>query len=77
MTGVQTCALPICIAEALARRYVTATVALEDLVQVAYAALVRAVHQWDVARDADLLTYAVPTIRGELRRSLYSSKLKK
>lgn len=58
------------IAEALARRYVTATVALEDLVQVAYAALVRAVHQWDVTRDADLLTYAVPTIRGELRRHL-------
>lgn len=57
------------VAEALARRYSAAGNG-DDLTQVAYAALVRAVGNFDPSRDIDLLGYAVPSIRGELRRYL-------
>ena len=40
----------------------------EDLVQVAYAALIRAARGFDPSRDQDFLSYAVPTIRGELKK---------
>lgn len=57
----------MCVAHSIALRYRSRGIALEDLEQVANAALVRAVHQFDPGRHGDLLTYAVPTIRGELR----------
>jgi RNA polymerase sigma-B factor len=43
-------------------------VALEDLVQVAHEGLVKAVARFDPELRNDLLTFAVPTIRGEVQR---------
>ena len=56
------------VAEAVAARYARKGLSREDLVQVAYEGLVKAVHRFDPAARHDLLTYAVPLIRGELRR---------
>ncbi|MCL8026144.1 sigma-70 family RNA polymerase sigma factor [Nocardioides bruguierae] len=56
------------VAEAVARRYRDRGVALEDLRQVAYLALVRAVRSFDVSAGHDLLAYAVPSMTGEIRR---------
>jgi RNA polymerase sigma-B factor len=56
------------VARSLARRYSHRGVALEDLEQVAYTALVRAAHKFDPDVADDFLTFAVPTIRGELKR---------
>jgi RNA polymerase sigma-B factor len=41
---------------------------LEDLEQVAYAALVRTASAFDPERGRDFLAYAVPSIRGEVKR---------
>ena len=40
----------------------------DDLEQVAYVGLVKAVRGFDAGRGHDFLSYAVPTIRGEVRR---------
>jgi RNA polymerase sigma-B factor len=56
------------VAEAVARRYARRGIPVEDLTQVAYLALVRAVRRFDAAHDRDLLAYAVPTIEGDIRR---------
>lgn len=56
------------VARGLARRYRGRGIEDEDLEQVAYVALVRAVQQFDPTRGDGFLGYAVPTIRGELRR---------
>jgi RNA polymerase sigma-B factor len=56
------------VARSLARRYARRGLPLEDLEQVAYTALVRAAHKFDPTVAADFLTYAVPTIRGEIKR---------
>jgi RNA polymerase sigma-B factor len=56
------------VAEALADRYRGRGVPPEDLRQVAYEGLVKAVRRFDCSLDHDLLTFAVPTIRGELQR---------
>jgi RNA polymerase sigma-B factor len=57
------------VAEALARRFRDRGVAAEDLRQVAFLALVKAVERFDADRtDAEFLAFAVPTIRGELRK---------
>jgi RNA polymerase sigma-B factor len=56
------------VAEAVASRYRARGIATEDLQQVAYLALVKAANSFDVTRGADFLAYAVPTIRGEVRR---------
>ena len=54
-----------CVAEAVAARYRGRGVPQEDLEQSAFEGLVRAVHKFDPTVSADLLTYAVPTIRGD------------
>ncbi|MFT3871919.1 MAG: sigma-70 family RNA polymerase sigma factor [Nocardioides sp.] len=54
--------------EAVAQRYRNRGVPLNALVQVAYEGLTKAVAHFDPTMRKDLLTYAVPTIRGELRR---------
>lgn len=56
------------VAETIARRYRDRGIPLEDLTQVACTALVRAVQHYDPSHDRDFLAYAVPSIRGELRR---------
>jgi RNA polymerase sigma-B factor len=56
------------VAEAVASRYRRRGVAMEDLQQAAYEGLVKAVYRFDPSLGKDLLTYAVPTIRGELQR---------
>jgi RNA polymerase sigma-B factor len=56
------------VARSLARRYAHRGVPLEDLEQVAYTALVRAAHKFNPEVADDFLTFAVPTIRGELKR---------
>ena len=58
----------MCVANSVARRYVHRGIEEEDLVQVAYAALIRAARGFDPSRDQDFLSYAVPTIRGELKK---------
>lgn len=56
------------VARAIAARYRGRGVALDDLEQVAHTALIRCVHKFDPRSADDLLSYAVPSIRGELRR---------
>ncbi len=56
------------VAESVAARYRDRGIDLDDLKQVACLGLTRAVRRFDGARSEDLLTYAVPTIRGELQR---------
>lgn len=60
--------LNMCVARSIAARYRSRGIPIEDLEQVAQAALVRTVQTFDVDRERDLLSYAVPCIRGELRR---------
>jgi RNA polymerase sigma-B factor len=50
------------------RRFRGRGIATEDLVQVAYVGLVKAVKAFDPDRGFDFLSFAVPTIRGEVRR---------
>jgi RNA polymerase sigma-B factor len=52
----------------VARRYRSRGVATEDLEQVACLGLVKAARGYDAGRATDFLSYAVPTIRGEVRR---------
>lgn len=56
------------VALSLASRFRGRGVARDDLEQVASMALVRAAQRFDASMDHDFLSYAVPTIRGELRR---------
>jgi RNA polymerase sigma-B factor len=56
------------VADGVARRYRNRGIAQEDLQQVAYEGLTKAVLRFDPTLADDLLTYAVPTIRGELQR---------
>ncbi len=60
--------LNISVAEEIAARYNGRGVALDDLRQVAYEGLILAVRRFDVNREGDLLSFAIPTIRGEIRR---------
>lgn len=56
------------VAEAVANRYRNRGVPLEDLRQAAFEGLIKAVNRFDATVRPDLLTYAVPTIRGEIQR---------
>jgi RNA polymerase sigma-B factor len=56
------------VAVALAMRYRGRGVALDDLCQTAFEGLTKAVLRFDPELADDLLTFAVPTIRGELQR---------
>ncbi|UYM07386.1 sigma-70 family RNA polymerase sigma factor [Solicola gregarius] len=56
------------IARSIARRFRDRGEPAGDLEQVAYVGLVKAVNGFDEHRHTDFLTYAVPTISGELKR---------
>jgi RNA polymerase sigma-B factor len=56
------------VAEAVARRFANRGVSTEDLNQVAYLGLLKAARRFDPDRGPDFLSFAVPTIRGEIRR---------
>ncbi|MCW2806930.1 MAG: polymerase, sigma 28 subunit, FliA/WhiG subfamily [Marmoricola sp.] len=56
------------VSAAIASRYRGRGVPLEDLEQVAHLALVKATRGFDCSAGSDFLSYAVPTIRGEVRR---------
>lgn len=56
------------VASDVARRYHGRGIAAEDIDQVAFLGLVKAVRGFDPAMGDDFLSYAVPTLRGEIRR---------
>jgi RNA polymerase sigma-B factor len=58
------------VAEAVAKRYRGRGVPVEALYQAAFEGLAGAVRTFDPTVDADLLTYAVPRIHGEVQRWL-------
>ena len=56
------------LAEHLARRFANRGVSLDDLVQVAYLGLVKAVERFEPERGLEFSTFATPTIVGVLKR---------
>ncbi len=58
----------LCVARSLAHRFRGRGVEVEDLEQVASEALVKAAARFDPDRGKDFLSFAVPTVRGELQR---------
>lgn len=60
--------LNMVVASDVARRYRGRGIAAEDLDQVAFLGLVKAARAFDPAVGEEFLSYAVPTVRGELRR---------
>lgn len=56
------------LAEHIAQRFSGRGVAKEDLVQVARVGLINAVDRFDPRRGSDFLSFAVPTVMGEVRR---------
>jgi RNA polymerase sigma-B factor len=56
------------LARSLARRYGRSSVPAEDLIQVAYVGLLKAIDRFDPERGGTLQAFAVPTVLGELRR---------
>ncbi|MDV7240522.1 MULTISPECIES: SigB/SigF/SigG family RNA polymerase sigma factor [Rhodococcus] len=56
------------LAEHIARRFDGRGEAHDDLVQVARLGLVNSVDRFDVTRGSDFVSFAVPTIMGEVRR---------
>ncbi len=59
-------ALPV--ADHIARRYMNRGEPHDDLVQAARVGLVNAVNRFDVETGSDFLSFAVPTMMGEVRR---------
>ena len=58
----------MCVSKSIARRYRDRGEPVEDLEQVAYLGLLKAVAGFDSSRGKDFLVYAVPTIAGEVKR---------
>jgi RNA polymerase sigma-B factor len=56
------------LARDLAGRYANSGEPLDDLTQVAYLGLLKAIDRYDLDRGTGFVAYAVPTIRGELKR---------
>lgn len=56
------------LAQHIAQRYSGKGIAKDDLIQVASIGLIHAVDRFDPDRGADFLSYAVPTVMGEVRR---------
>jgi RNA polymerase sigma-B factor len=60
--------LNVPVATSIALRYRARGESVEDLVQAAHLGLVKAVNGFDPERGRDFLSYAVPTISGEVKR---------
>jgi RNA polymerase sigma-B factor len=58
------------VAEHIARRFSHQGAPLEDLAQVARIGLINAVDRFDPQHGSDFMSYAVPTIMGEVRRHI-------
>ena len=56
------------VAQSIALRYRDRGIPLDDLVQAANEGLVKAISRFDPTLQHDFLSYAVPTMRGEVRR---------
>ena len=56
------------VARAIAARYRDRGIAKDDLLQAAYVGLVKAVQGFDPSYERDFLSYAVPTVTGEVKR---------
>lgn len=56
------------LAEHIARRFSGRGESFDDLLQVARLGLLRAVDRYDVSRGSPFLSFAIPTIMGEVRR---------
>jgi RNA polymerase sigma-B factor len=56
------------LAEHIAQRFSGKGIAKDDLVQVASVGLIHAVDRFDSSKGADFLSFAVPTVMGEVRR---------
>ncbi|MFG1928904.1 RNA polymerase sigma factor SigF [Cryptosporangium sp. NPDC048952] len=56
------------LARNLARRFANRGESLDDLSQVATIGLIQAVERFDPARGVDFLSFAIPTITGEIKR---------
>lgn len=56
------------LARGLATRYAGRGIPVDDLIQVAYLGLVQAARRFDPSRGCRFADFAVPTIRGELRK---------
>jgi RNA polymerase sigma-B factor len=61
------------VAENIARRYRNRGVAHQDLAQVAVVGLMNAVDRFDPSRGSDFMSFAVPTMVGEVRRHFRDS----
>lgn len=61
-------ALNIHLVEYLARKFANRGEPLEDLLQVGYIGLIKAIDRYDIDRGVEFSTYATPTIVGELKR---------
>ena len=61
------------VARSMASRYRNRGIDLDDLEQVALLGLTKAAQRFDPGAGHDFLSYAVPTIRGELRRHFRDS----
>ncbi len=61
------------VARSMAARYRNRGIDLDDLEQVALVGLVKAARRFDATAGHDFMSYAVPTVRGELRRHFRDS----
>jgi RNA polymerase sigma-B factor len=61
-------AMNLHLVEYLARKFAGRGEPLEDLLQVGYIGLIKAIDRYDVERGVEFSTYATPTIVGELKR---------
>jgi len=60
--------LNMCVARTIASSFAGRGIARDDLEQVAYVALIRVARNFDPDTETNFLSYAVPTIRGELKK---------
>ena len=63
----------LAVARSMAARYRNRGIDTDDLEQVALIGLVKAARRFDASSGHDFMSYAVPTVRGELRRHFRDS----